>query len=237
MCIAACDGGFHTIGTIYAQDRTTLSKCTIGLKSPSEVLTCCDTALTPPKFDVHFTVAPSSNSYKVVLACAGFRPEERAFKYGEDVSPSKPLDLGVVILRPFVARISDFSTAEQEALTKQYDPSTLVEVTKISDLPSDLKTRFKAWLGPQRANLPVANQKGDDPSELLGGFIVAGVNDSSALVAYEEYGYVPTTHATAYVHAKSDWIAVRKWDDVGYPKTLNELRLSLERFARPVSGH
>ena len=180
MCIAACDGGFHASGTIYAQDRTTLSKCTIGLKGPPEALTCCDTALTPPKFDVHFTVAPSPNSYKVVLACAGFRPEERAFRYGDNASPSKLLELGAVILRPFVARMSDFSIAEQATLAKQYDPSTLVEVTKISDLPSDLKTHFKAWLGPQRANLPLAYQKDDDPSELLGGFIVAGVSDSSA---------------------------------------------------------
>jgi hypothetical protein len=235
--MVACDGGFHARATIVAQDRSPLSNCTIALTGPPNALMWCDTSLSPPKVDVHFTVAPSPNSYKVVLACAGFRPEEHAFKYGEDASPSKPLDLGTIILRRFVARLSDFSIAEQAALAKQYDPSTLVEVTKISDLPSDLKRHFKAWLGPQRANLPLAYQKDDDPSELLGGFIVAGVSDSSALVAYEEYGYVPTTHATAYVHVKSDWIATRKWDDVGFPKTLNELRLSLERFASPVTGH
>jgi hypothetical protein len=38
------------------------------------------------------------------------------------------------------------------------------------------------------------------------------------------FGYVPTTQAIAYVHVKSNWVAARKWDNVGYPKTLSELQ-------------
>jgi hypothetical protein len=76
----------------------------------------------------------------------------------------------------------------------------------------------------------------DDPGDRPGRFIIAGVSDTSALIAYEMYGYVPTTHATACVHAKSDWIVAKKWDAVGYPKTLSELRMSVERFAKPVTG-
>jgi hypothetical protein len=234
--MVACDGGFHARGTIFAQDRTSLSNCRIALKGPPSALMCCDTTLSPPKVDVHFTVAPSAIAYKLVLACAGFRPEERAFKYGEDASPSKPLELGVIILRRFVARLRDFSIAEQAALAKQYDPSSLMEVTNISNLPNDLKAHFKGWLGQRRENIAPPSED-DDPGGRSGGFIIAGVGDSSALVAYEEYGYVPTTHATAYVHVKSDWIPTRKWDDVGYPKTLSELRLSVERFASPVTRH
>jgi hypothetical protein len=52
-----------------------------------------------------------------------------------------------------------------------------------------------------------------------------------------EYGYVPTTHATAYVHVKSDWIAAKKWDGIGYPKTLSELKSAVERFATAITGH
>ena len=66
----------------------------------------------------------------------------------------------------------------------------------------------------------------DDPGDRPGRFIIASVSSTSALVAYEMYGYVPTTHATACVHAKSDWIVAKKWDAVGYPKTLSELRMS-----------
>jgi hypothetical protein len=61
--------------------------------------------------------------------------------------------------------------------------------------------------------------------------MVAGVSDTSALVSYEMFGYVPTTHAIAYVHVKSNWVAARKWDNVGYPKTLSELQDSIARLA------
>jgi hypothetical protein len=233
--MVACDGGFHARGMIFAQDRTPLSDCTIALKGPPKALMCCDTNLSPPKVDVHFTVAPSANAYKLVLTCAGFRPEERTFKYGEDASPSKPLELGVVVLRRFVPILSDFSIAEQTAIAKQFDASSLVEVTSIAGLPSDLKLHFKGWLGQRRENLAPPSED-DDPGDLPGGFIIAGVSGTSALVAYEEYGYVPTTHAMAYVHVKSDWIVARKWSDVGYPKTLGELRMSVEQSATPVTG-
>jgi hypothetical protein len=221
---------------IFAQDRTALSDCTIALKGPPKALMCCDTIVSPPKIDVRFTVAPSSNAYKVVLACAGFRPEEHAFRYGEDTTPSKPLELGVIILRRLVPRLSDFSIAEQTEIAKRFDASLLVEVASISGLPDDLKSHFKGWLGQRRENLAPPSED-DDPGDLPGAFIIAGVSDSSALVAYEEYGYVPTTHAIGYVHVKSGWIVARKWNNVGYPKTLSELQLSVERFATPVTGH
>jgi hypothetical protein len=235
LCSVACDGGFHARGMIFAQDRTSLSNCTIALTGPPSALMCCDTKLSPPKVDVHFTVAPSNIAYKLVLACAGFQPEERVFN-GEDASPSKPLELGVIILRHSVARLRDFSVTEQAAIAKQYDPSSLVEVTSIANLPNDLKAHFKGWLGQRRENIAPPSED-DDPGDSSGRFTIAGVSDSSALVAYELYGYVPTTHATAYVHVKSDWIAARKWDNVGYPQTLRELQVSIEQLSTPVSGH
>jgi hypothetical protein len=95
---------------------------------------------------------------------------------------------------PLRGRLSDFSIAEQTAIAKQFDTSSLVEVTRISDLPSDLKQHFKGWLGRRRENIATPSE--DDPGDLPGGFIIAGISDSSALVAHEEHGYVPTTHAT-----------------------------------------
>jgi hypothetical protein len=134
------------------------------------------------------------------------------------------------------AQLHEMSIAEQAEIAKRYDPSALAEVTSISNLPADLKSHFKGWLG-QRSEHPGAPSEHDDPGDRPGRFIIAGVSDTSALVAYEMFGYVPTTHATAYVHAKSDWVVAKNWDGVGYPKTLSELQLSIERFATPVSGH
>lgn len=83
-----------------AQDQSSLSSCTVALKGPPDALMCCDTTFSPPKVDVPFTVAPTKTVYKLVLACPGFQPEEREVRYGVDVSPSKPLELGVITLRP-----------------------------------------------------------------------------------------------------------------------------------------
>jgi hypothetical protein len=98
----ACDGGFRVRGTLLAEDQAPLSHCTVALKGPPNALTCCDSTISPPNFDVLFTVAPSKIGYKLVLACDGFQPAEREFKYGVDTLPSKPLELGVVTLRASV---------------------------------------------------------------------------------------------------------------------------------------
>ena len=98
--VAACDGGFHVRGSIVAKDKSSLSNCTATLKGPANALSCCDkNVISPPNFNLLFTVAPSNIRYKLVLLCEGFQPEAREFTYGEDVTPSKPLELGVVTLQ------------------------------------------------------------------------------------------------------------------------------------------
>lgn len=101
-CLAAvaCDGGFRVRGTIVAKDDSPLTNCNIDLKGPPDALICCNGPMTPPKIDTIFTVAPTTMAYKLTLACAGFVPAEYPFKYGVNVSPSKPLELGVVTLQP-----------------------------------------------------------------------------------------------------------------------------------------
>ena len=92
-----CEGGFHVRGSIMAQDQSLLSDCTATLKGPPNALSCCDNnVISPPNFNLIFTVAPSTTRYKLVLACEGFQPEAREFTCGKDVTPSKPLELGVV---------------------------------------------------------------------------------------------------------------------------------------------
>jgi hypothetical protein len=81
-------------------DGSRLTNCSIELKGPPDALVCCNGPVTPPKIDTIFTVAPATMAYKLTLACEGFAPVEHPFKYGVDVSPSRPLDLGVVTLNP-----------------------------------------------------------------------------------------------------------------------------------------
>jgi hypothetical protein len=51
------------------------------------------------------------------------------------------------------AQLHKMSIAEQAEIAKRYDPSALAEVTSISNLPDDLKSHFKGWLG-QRSEHP-----------------------------------------------------------------------------------
>jgi hypothetical protein len=128
LCVAACDGGFRVHGTIVAQNQAPLSNCTVALKGPPNALMCCDTTLSPPNVDVPFTVAPSKIDYELVLTCAGFQPAEREFKYGVDASPSKPLELGVVTLRP-----SANSHARANAAVSQQQAKKLAELAFLED--------------------------------------------------------------------------------------------------------
>jgi hypothetical protein len=98
--MVACDGGFRVHGVVVAQNQAPLSNCTVALKGPPSALMCCDTSLSPPEVDVPFTVGPAKIGYKLIFERAGFQPEERDFKYAADASPSKPLELGVITLRP-----------------------------------------------------------------------------------------------------------------------------------------
>jgi len=102
MGVSACDGYFRVRGTIDAQNKALPANCSVELKvkgSPN-ALTCCDRTISPPKIDTSFTVATSRRSYKFILACDGFQPVERDFKYGSDVSPTRSLELGAVTLVP-----------------------------------------------------------------------------------------------------------------------------------------
>lgn len=119
----------------------------------------------------------------------------------------------------------EMSISEQSEIAKRYNPSSLIEVNKLSDFPSELRSHFKGWMEP-------GEEHGDAPNRL----IIAGLSDSSALVAYEEFGYVPSTHAIAYVHSKGIWVAARTWDKVGYPTSLPELEDAIAKIEQPTSG-
>jgi hypothetical protein len=51
-------------------------------------------------FGSEATLDSENGAYTLTASCPGFRPYVREVVYGRDMSPSKPLDLGVVILLP-----------------------------------------------------------------------------------------------------------------------------------------
>jgi len=42
-------------------------------------------------------------------------------------------------------------------------------------------------------------------------FLIGGVGGSSAIVAYEQGGYVPSYHAQSYVLIHSRWVPAKHW--------------------------
>ena len=103
LCLlcAACDGGFAVSGQLVSKGDSAPRDCNISLKGPPQALMCCDGPISPKGFRTQFTVAPTKIDYTLVIACSGVRPQERRFTYGVDASPSKALELGVVVLEAY----------------------------------------------------------------------------------------------------------------------------------------
>jgi len=83
---------------------------------------------------------------------------------------------------------------------KLFDPASLIEVRNFADLPDGVKA-----LGNQDG----INASGEGPDVRLRKFMVGGVSQTSALVAYEQFGYVPNFIAAAYVYTGSKWVGIR----------------------------
>jgi hypothetical protein len=80
-----------------------------------------------------------------------------------------------------------------------YDPSKLVEIRSFADLPEGVKAL---------ANRSYMSEVIDNtPTE----FLVGGASESSAIVAFEQFGYAPSYHARAYVFSESRWVAAKAW--------------------------
>jgi hypothetical protein len=106
---------------------------------------------------------------------------------------------------------------------KLYDPSSLIEVRSVSELPDGLR----------QIEAGMMEAPGEGPHSRCCQFLIAGASDTSALVAYEEFGYVGTFLAKAYVHVASGWTEAHGWV-IGSPTTLRELK---EMTSLPVENY
>jgi len=101
LSLSGCDGGFLVRGSAVANGSVAApSNCTLKIVDPVQALNCCARLINPQGFESHFTVGPFDQTYKLSMECAGFKPHIVTVRYGKDVSPSKPLDLGTVVLSP-----------------------------------------------------------------------------------------------------------------------------------------
>jgi hypothetical protein len=103
---------------------------------------------------------------------------------------------------------------------KLYSPSSLVEVQKFADLPDGLRAvllRGKYTNG------------GEGPDGKCCAILIAGVSKTSALVAYELFGYVPSYRACAFVQTNTGWVPAGEWN-IGPQSTLVGLK---EMTSRP----
>jgi hypothetical protein len=112
-------------------------------------------------------------------------------------------------------------------LLKLYDPSFLIETKTLSALPPDLQSVLGvhatgyARLADVGEPCNPTDVIDDDPGRC---FLVGGVSDRSALVAFKIGGYAgPSGVGEAYVHANSTWARVASWN-IGFPSNLKELR-------------
>jgi hypothetical protein len=116
-------------------------------------------------------------------------------------------------------------------LFKYFDPASLVEVKKFSELPDALKTTIRTgWV------LPKDNEAAIESPGGYRIFAAGGVSNTSALVAYEVGDYVPLEEAVAYVHIDSKWMIAKKWGhDIGPVKSLGQLIYVTDYLSRHTS--
>jgi len=92
-----------------------------------------------------------------------------------------------------------------------YHPESLVEVKSFAELPDGVRDLAKSGM----------EASGEGPEGRLRQFMVGGASSTSALVTYEQFGFIPTYGAEAYVYTGKKWVTVRTWE-IGKVATLKE---------------
>jgi hypothetical protein len=93
----------------------------------------------------------------------------------------------------------------------QFDLKILKERKQLTDLPDGVQVLAN--------NSFMQHRYDGTPTK----FLVGGVGVSSAVVAYEDGGYVPSYHAQSYVLRSSRWVADTNWQLESEVTTLSAL--------------
>jgi hypothetical protein len=95
------------------------------------------------------------------------------------------------------------TASSSSGLYSLFDRKSLVEIRAFADLPDGVKTT------EIRDGMEA---HGEGPGGRRRQFLVGGVASKSALLVYEQFGYVPTYVAVGYVRNGEEWVSVGKWD-------------------------
>jgi len=84
-------------------------------------------------------------------------------------------------------------------VSKLYNPVAMIEVKNFADLPDGVQTLAKETFMKERYD--------STPTK----FLIGGASKSSAVVAYEQFGYVPSFFAQSYIFRNSRWVEGKRW--------------------------
>ena len=104
--------------------------------------------------------------------------------------PGKPAGAGLTNQPQAIDEIS---------AAKRYDPTSMIEVNAFSDLPTGVKAHANA-------NYMSVITDGSAPK-----FLVGGASKTSAIIAFEQFGYVPFFYAQSYAYIESQWVPAKRW--------------------------
>lgn len=89
--------GFSVMAELCSAHGKQLNTCTIELQNQDgEILEGPDGI--PGKFHKIFTVSSHKTNYLVVISCPGFKNYQISATYGENVTPIRPLRLGMITM-------------------------------------------------------------------------------------------------------------------------------------------
>jgi len=113
------------------------------------------------------------------------------------------------------------------AARRLYNPTSLVEVKSLAGFPEELQVALGARIKGYGRIADVGEEC--NPTDVVGYgpdrcFLLGGLSDTSALVAYKVGGYAGQWDAAAsYVRTKSGWVKIGE-GNIGYPNNLSELK-------------
>ena len=99
LLLASCDGGFKYDGSVSSSSGAALKDCSTALNHEGQVWEQ-PSSFTPPNFSGQYIVATFKGVYVLVISCAGHKPRQVVVNYGSEVTPTKDLHLGNIVLEP-----------------------------------------------------------------------------------------------------------------------------------------
>lgn len=99
LTLGPADGGFKVYGTIRSDEGEPLNNCSVELLDKNNKPFFGQARTTGEVLNTQFTVAPYEADYWLVISCPGHESQRVLVKYGEDTSPSKPLEVRDVVMK------------------------------------------------------------------------------------------------------------------------------------------